>query len=318
MKNYKDEPRKIGIELEFYGITPERAAELVKKEIGGSTEKVHNDLFKVKSAYGTFQIETDAELIKKLSEASEKNKNENKSDIDGVVVSAIKIISNEIVPSELVTPPLKIEDMSLVTDLQDVFLKEGAQGTTESFRFAFAAQLNPEVESLEVDYILNILKSFILLSDWLKSQIGMNITRKLTSFASDFPEAYCKKIFTADYSPSLEEFIDDYLEDNPTRNRGLDLLPLFAFIDRQKVDSVVGDERVKSRPTFHYRLPNSQIGLRSWNIEVEWSRWLVIEKLSKNKKLFSLVCRHYDDFINKREKTDWLQEMNNYVEVLRG
>ncbi|OBX33760.1 putative amidoligase enzyme [Halomonas elongata] len=34
-----------------------------------------------------------------------------------------------------------------------------------------------------------------------------------------------------DYQPDLRTLIDDYLEYNPTRNRELDLLPLFAYLD---------------------------------------------------------------------------------------
>jgi len=318
MKNYEGEERKIGIEIEFYGLKPKETADLVAGVLGGDIERKHEDLFVVHTSFGDFGIETDADLIKKLSEHSEENTRQNKSDIDGLIVNALKVVSDEVLPTEIVSPPLYLKDIETIHRIQKELKQHGAQGTTESIRFAFAAQLNPEIESNEVTYLLNILKSYILLSDWLKDQIGMDITRKLTSFASDFPKKYQKKIFKETYRPSLEEFITDYLEYNPTRNRGLDMLPLFSFLNDDLLREYVKDSRVKSRPTFHYRLPNCQLGLRYWNVEVEWKRWLLVEKVAKSEKDLLGLSQCYLDFLNEKHNADWLLETKSFVELFRS
>lgn len=321
MKNYDNKERQIGIELEFYGLSPKLAAELVAEELGGKVKHHNSAVSTVDTDYGSFKIEIDAELIKNLAASSEKNKLENKLDYDGTIKDMISILSDEVVPTELVSPPLKIKDIKVINRLQEVFLEHGACGTTQSFRFAFAAQLNPEVESLEPSYILNTLKTFIMLTEWIKAQTFMDLTRKLTSYAGDFPKEYMLKIFDDSYNPNITELIDDYLEFNPTRNRGLDLLPLFAFIDQEKVMSKVQDERVNKRPTFHYRLPNSQLSLKSWTVEVEWSRWKLVEAITKDKEFFKMMSSHFYSVLQGTDATkinDWLRETNNYVESFRS
>lgn len=321
MKNFKDEPRKIGVELEFYGLNPEESAQIISKCLGGKAIRKHEALYEVESSHGTFFLETDAKLLKKLSASSEDNRKKKKLDYDGALRDVISFISDEIVPTELITPPLLVEELKLVNQMQDELVKNGAAGTAESFRFAFAAQLNPDVPSIEVDSILKHLKAFIMLSKWLKKQIDIDFTRKLTGHASDFPKNYNIKIFHPDYSPTLKEFIEDYLKANPTRNMGLDLLPLFDFLDHKLVASKLKDERIQARPTFHYRLPNCQLGLRSWNIEVEWQRWLLVEKLVENSDLFEKMSQHFYDIHTKKDKElfpNWLREASNYVELIRS
>lgn len=321
MKNFKNEERQIGVELEFYGLKPKDAANLLNEKINGKVEHRNSALSVIKADDGEYKLETDAKLIQKLAESSKKNKLEDKIDYDGALKDILSVISDELVPTELVTPPIKIKDLKKINQLQEILVANGASGTTQSFRFAFAAQLNPEAESLEPDYILKVLKSFIMLTDWIKEQTFMDLTRKLTSYAGDFPKDYVLKIFNENYNPDIDSFISDYLKFNPTRNRGLDLLPLLAFINEEKVMSKVQDERVNKRPTFHYRLPNSQLNLKSWTIEVEWSRWKLVENITKDEKLFNKMCEHFYDIqrgSSDLKPSDWLREANNYVETFRS
>jgi hypothetical protein len=82
------------------------------------------------------------------------------------------------------------------------------------------------------------------------------------------------------YAPDQAGLIDNYLHANPTRNRELDMLPLFAWIDEDRVRSCVPDARIKARPTFHYRLPDARIGDPGWSLALEWNRWCVVERLA--------------------------------------
>ena len=93
-------------------------------------------------------------------------------------------------------------------------------------------------------------------------------------------------------APSLEELIDDYLEFNPTRNRSLDMLPLFQYLDKERIDAVIDDERVKPRPTFHYRLPNCDIDDPGWNLDNSLDTWLQVEQLAFDKKLSEIATEY--------------------------
>ena len=221
---------------------------------------------------------------------------------------------------ELVTPPLPIKELRRVYKIENSLREEGAHGTADAIRFAFGAQLNPEVVSLDVKSILNYLRSYLVMSAWLKHQIQVDFTRKMTFFASDFPTAYQKKVLNPDYSPSLSGLIDDYLESNDTRNRGLDMLPLFAFIDEDKVKKAVPNQKVNKRPTFHYRLPNCQISLPTWSVEIEWLRWQLVEKVAEDKKTLEQLSQRYLCYLNAEvdyNDEHWLIELNCFVERYR-
>lgn len=320
MKNFKNEPRQIGIELEFSGLNPKEAAEIVNDVVAGSIKEVHRDLYEVESKLGTFELETDASFVKNLSQASKENQDNDSFDYEGILRDTIQSFSEEFIPTELVGPPIEIKDLPEIVQIQRALTEAGAKGSTDAVHFIFGAQLNPEVESLETEYILRILQSFLMLSDWLKNQIQIELVRKLSAFAADFPRDYQLKILAEDYAPDQDRFIDDYLALNPTRYRSLDLLPLLSFIDRDRVMNNIPDQKVNTRPTFHYRLPNSYMSMDSWNIGIEWKRWLLVEKLAKSDEQFRAMQKRYLQRLRtplEFSATDWLIESNNFVEFLR-
>ena len=319
-KNFKGEERQVGFEIEFQNLTPLKTAELIKDCAGGNIDKESDASFIVHTHYGEFKAETDAKLLKKLAKSSEDNIKVEKFDFEGVVKDIISPITEELVPTEIVSPPLKMKDFKVIEKIEKAIIKANAKGTNESSYFAFAMQFNPEIKEKDPKYILNVLRSYILMSSWLRSQIDIGLSREITGYVDDFPTKYALKVLAPDYAPNIDELINDYLMDNPTRNRGLDLLPLFLFCDKERVRSKVVDDRVKSRPTFHYRLPSSQIGLESWNIGVEWKRWCLVEKISEdteflNKLAKSFIKIYNDENINKKNK--WLQVLNHFIEDYR-
>src|SRR5690606_31944054 len=107
--------------------------------------------------------------------------------------------------------------------------------------------------------VLRYLRAYVCLQEWLFERAHVNLARRATPYVDPLPGRYIRRVIDAGYAPTLETLIDDYLAENPTRNRALDLLPLFAHLDAPRVQRVVADPLIKARPTFHYRLPNSEI-----------------------------------------------------------
>jgi len=105
---------------------------------------------------------------------------------------------------------------------------------------------------------------------------------------------------------SLPEIVDDYLQYNPTRNRGMDMLPLFKFIDKDRVLNGVKDERVNARPTFHYRLPNCEIEKPEWQLSRSWNIWCVVEHLAADSAGLTQMIEQWfayeDNLINLKEE----------------
>ena len=320
VKNYKSEKRRVGFEIEFQNLTPKRTASILAEVTKGRIEKVSDASYLVKSSHGDFKAETDADLVKKLASSSEENLKLKKFNLEGVIQDIIDPITKELVPTEIVSPPLVEDSFYIIAEIEKAIVKNGAKGTNESARFAFASQFNPEIISKDSLYLLNILRAYILMTHWLRSQINIDLTRRITSYVDDFPIEYALIVLQVDYSPNLNKLIDDYLEYNPTRNRGLDFLPLFLFLDKDRVRNVVKDDRVKPRPTFHYRLPSCQIGLDSWDTFVEWKRWCLVEELASN---HDFLLRMSESFLKLYQSNTvgkdsaWLKLSNHFMENLR-
>ncbi len=111
--------------------------------------------------------------------------------------------------------------------------------------------------------------------------------------ANPFPREYALKVLDRGYAPDLDRFIDDYLHFNPTRNRELDLLPLFAYLRPEHSHALLHNALTKPRPTFHYRLPNAQLSQPGWGSAVEWNRWVEVENLAANQEALHARCDEY-------------------------
>ncbi|BBI49193.1 hypothetical protein HORIV_16140 [Vreelandella olivaria] len=135
-----------------------------------------------------------------------------------------------LVPTEIVCPPIPWNELEELDALFEALRKHGAKGTDASLLYGFGLHLNPEVERFDVDYLLAMLRAYLLLAGWLRDEIKVDITREMLPHANPFHKAYALKVLDSRYSPDLDTLIDDYLHHNPTRNRELDMLPLFAFL----------------------------------------------------------------------------------------
>ncbi|MBR9886008.1 MAG: hypothetical protein GYB21_21140, partial [Oceanospirillales bacterium] len=103
---------------------------------------------------------------------------------------------------------------------------------------------------------------------------------------------------------------------NPSRNRALDLLPLLAEIDEARVRRVVDDAKIKSRPTFHYRLPNCQIEKPGWSLAHSWNLWWIVETLAERRDDLDRLGAEFLDVqrpllgVNRK---DWVEHMDLWL-----
>lgn len=114
----------------------------------------------------------------------------------------------------------------------------------------------------------------------------------------------------------MDEIFDDYLEHNPTRNRALDLLPLLAQIDMDRVQATVADAKVKARPTFHYRLPNCHIGQTNWTLANAWNTWCVVERLANQPDDLDALAEAYlaaEHAIWGVNRSDWINTVDQWL-----
>ena len=102
-----------------------------------------------------------------------------------------------------------------------------------------------------------------------------------------------RRVLAADYWPHIDDLIGDYLAANPTRNRDLDLLPLFLHFDEQRVRARLPNEKIGQRAVLHYRLPTARVSQPGWSIAAEWNRWIAVERLAANQAQLSRLASAY-------------------------
>jgi hypothetical protein len=307
--------RRVGIEIEFSGLALEEAADVLLSLLGGPSRRLGRYEIEIDGdPAGAWQVELDFELLKALG------RREIAADLGGAVQElaedTLRAIAERIVPVEAVSPPLPMDRLSDVDRLIDRLRTAGARGTDDDPTYAFGMQLNPEIPDTDADTLRQYLQAYLCLEDWLRERARVDLTRRLTFFADPFPKDYARRVVDEAYSPSRGRLIDDYLSANPTRNRGLDLLPLFAHVDEQRVRSVVDDERIKPRPTLHYRLPNSEIDRPDWGLRDAWQDWLVLERLAAEPERLTACCRAYAEFLDRPLSGltgDWAAQTNRWL-----
>lgn len=281
MNNASGDERRCGIEIEYIDVPLARAADIIAELWSGDIHWQHDRHATISTAsLGDFTVELDVEWMQKLSQQVKEDKERGLMPLAETADKVLFPMVSSVAPNEIVSPPIPFSRLGELDELVNRLREAGAKGTSDSVIYAFGVHLNPEAPDLEATTILNYLRAFLLLYEWMKHDMRIDNTRTLTGFARAFPIEYVRKIMQPDYAPNMDELIDDYLHFNPSRNRALDMLPLFCHIDNKRVRAKVEDTLVKSRPTFHFRLPNCHIDRIDWDLSNAWSYWVRVESLA--------------------------------------
>ena len=297
-KNAEGKTRRVGVELEMSGLNLDALANQVARYFGlDITSDGRYERLLQGDPAGDWMVELDYDLLKRLGR-EERTDQTLAGRLDRSAEDVLAWAAEALVPVEIVSPPLPLDRLGEVETLIEHLREAGAKGTTDSATNAFGMQLNPELPSLEPRLMTACLKAFLCLYDWLFARADIDLSRRVTSYVDPFPSAYVKKVLASDYWPDLPTLIDDYLADNPTRNRALDMLPLFAFLDEPRVRAATNDALIKARPTFHYRLPNCEIDKPNWGLYLSWNDWVEVERLAADKDRLQACCDSYLTFLN--------------------
>jgi len=283
--------RTVGVEIELTGIDVAAIAAIVARQFGGEVKRENDYLARVATGLGEFRVEVDLHLLQRVGRHRAQDSNGN-----GVVAAlrdAVATVAERIAPFEVVTPPLPYPELPRIDQLSLALAAAGGRGTDAGLLHALGLHLNPEVPEASAESIHAHLRAYAILEPWLRAHGTRDVSRRLAPFVDPYPAAYVQRLIAADLAPPLELLIDEYLHFNPTRNRGLDLLPLFAWLDRERVAVTVSDPRVKARPTFHYRLPDSRVGEPGWCVSDQWRRWLVVEEVAASPRQLARLAKAY-------------------------
>lgn len=276
--------RRVGVEVEYSSLGVADSASIVQRLFGGKlVEKNRYSISVVDSALGTFRAELDTSLLKdkRYEEVLHHHGIELNDVLNETVERALELLLSLLIPFEITAPPVPATQLGEIQRLFDALRTAGAEGTKASLLNAFGLHLNVELATGDSDEALAVLRAYLALADELQKAHAMDFARQLSNFVTAFPEDYAAKVLDPRYRPSRREFMVDYLRDNPTRDRPLDLLPIFCCWDEKLVRSMVDKPYLLNpRLAYHYRLPNSDIDNSAWSLAQEWNLWVSIERLA--------------------------------------
>lgn len=286
-ENHAGAPRRVGVEMEMAGVDPEQIGAAVTDVLGGRFEAESAFSGTVReTGLGDFGIELDADLLTSRHYLD-------MLDTVGISIEAGQLrdsledvlsrLAGIMVPHELVCPPVNLADLPRIDAIREGLRKAGAKGTHSSALYAFGLQFNVELADDGADHLLAVLRAFLTRFDRICEREQIDFSRKLTPFVQPFPEDFVTHVLDPEYAPDRSTLIDDYLRFTPTRNRPLDLLPILAWIDPDRVRAApVEHALIKPRPAWHYRLPNALIDDPDWSLARPWKEWAGIEELAAN------------------------------------
>jgi hypothetical protein len=226
--------RTVGLEFEMANIKPEAIADGVISVFGGKVSTTNSLVLRIATENDSdFIVEFDTQFFQRLHESSHKDS------VKGLKHTSLDImtkLAEQVIPYELVTPPLALQDLGKVQQVVDYLHQHNAQGTKSSFVHAFGMHLNIDIASDEASHLTRIMRAFLICYPWLKHVMQVDMTRRMLTFIDPFPQSYTKLVINPEYSPTQAAFISDYIRYNPTRNRALDLTSLIAYLDESAIE----------------------------------------------------------------------------------
>ena len=314
--------RRVGVELEFADLDAPTAAALVRELYGGTlaVESAHRCMVRG-TRLGDFSVALDmrsAHPDRTEEGAGDRPPEPGKRDqLLERLRSLWGNIGSLVMPFEIAAPPIPMDRLHELDALVAALRDRGAVGTQASPFFAFGLHFNPQAASLDGDYLLDHFKAFLILAPWLRREIQVDPTRRLSGFIAAFPADYAAKLVDPAHRPGTEQLIADYIEANPTRNRELDLFPLFAHIAPDIFFAKIKDPHVRPRPAFHYRLPNARIGDPGWSLAQDWNRWVAVEELAADRARLDRLGAAYADAARQRALDGWPDEIERELTQLQ-
>ncbi len=287
--------RRAGFEFEFGNLPIAETADALHRILGGKLEqKSPFEAVLHDSSLGRLKVERDFELLKSVryrrwleSVGLEFSPGSLGHEIETNIDHASRLL----IPCEVVTDPLPLDRLSSLDSLVEALESLNAEGTQHSLFYAFGLHINPSIPDSSAQTLLRYLQAFLLLYTWILDSSDIDKTRRfLTRFIDPFPQDYAELILDNDYQANADRLIGDYLQHNPTRNRALDMLPIFCELDRERVMRGINQDEgrlVKGRPAFHYRLPDCRVNQLGWSAASAWNRWVYVETVAEDEALLA-------------------------------
>ena len=268
--------RRVGVEVEFMGLGVRSAARALAAAFGGTpSEEDPHAVHVLDTSIGRLTVELDIrDVHPQRHEAMPRIR------LGAAGAAWLGSALGPVVPRELITAPVPIDGLAVVDRAVDVLRRAGARGRGTTLFGSLGLHFNVDPPDLDAETITAVLKAFLLLHPGPERG-----TAGWARFLPQpFPDSYVRRVVAPDYWPDMATLAGDYLAANPTRDRALDLLPLFLHTDHGRIRTTLPYEKIKGRAVFHYRLPRAHVGDPAWSIAPDWNRWVAVETLAHDRE----------------------------------
>lgn len=260
-------PRLTGVEIELGGLDEARCAKLCARHLGGRTRQVDEAIWHVEeSRIGDLKVYLDTAL-----------RHADKTALRDAALT----VGREVIPVEIVTEPLDRDGLIALDNLREKLRQDGAVGSGGGLFFGFGVHLNVQIASDRAESIVPPLLAYALIEDWLRTANPIDHTRRVLPFSAPYPRRLVRRLIALGRGARLGHVMDAYAQQAPSRNFGLDMLPIFAWLDAARISSVL-TSATSARPTFHFRLPDCRIDDPAWTLDSEWRRWRTVERVANS------------------------------------
>lgn len=266
--------RRVGVEIEFLGISARTAAQALARAFGGTCVEEDPHAFHVPdTAIGRLGVELDLRHAHPRRTAAQRLR------LTPALAAWIGTALAGVVPRELITAPLPFDELHRVDEAVRALRAAGARGAGTTWLGSLGLHFNIDPPDLDAGTITAVLKAFLLRNARLRRETaGRGLAPAF--LPAPYPDDYVRRVVAPDYWPDLPTLAEDYLAANPTRNRDLDLLPLFLHLFPDRVRAALPHEKIGSRAVFHYRLPQAHVSDPAWSIADAWNGWAGVEALA--------------------------------------
>ncbi|MEQ8291519.1 MAG: amidoligase family protein [Roseovarius sp.] len=272
-------PRLTGVEIELGGLGEARCAEICARHLGGVARQVDEAIWQVEdSRIGALKVYLDTAL-----------RHADKTALRDAALS----LGREVIPVEIVTDPLDRDGLIALDDLREALRQAGALGSGGGLFFGFGVHLNVQVASDRAEAIVPPLLAYALIEDWLRVANPIDQMRRVLPFAAAYPRRLVRRLIALGRGARLGHVMDAYAQEAPSRNFGLDMLPVFAWLDAGRMGSVL-TSATSARPTFHFRLPDCRIDEPGWTLDSEWRRWRTVERVAADTEALAELSQGWE------------------------
>ena len=134
--------RRVGVEIEFAGLDEAQAADIVRATLGGRIGPPEPFMRHLTgTTLGGVRVELDTAWRRELAQAP----------------AAVDSLAHTLIPVEIVTEPISLEDLAQLDALAAALRDAGAQGTRAALTHGFGVHFNPELTDLSLEAVLPVM-----------------------------------------------------------------------------------------------------------------------------------------------------------------